>query len=65
MKWADDKLVNNNLTMIEITDKILDEIKNKGLLSISGTRGGAGNLALPRKQEIMAAFNRYRKLKIK
>lgn len=65
MKWADDKLVNNNLTMIEITDKILDEIKNKGLLSISGTKGGAGNLALPRKQEIMAAVNRYRKLKIK
>lgn len=65
MKWADDKLVDNNLTMIEITDKILDEIKNKGLLSISGTKGGAGNLALPRKQEIIAAFNRYRKLKIK
>ena len=65
MKWADDKLVNNNLTMIEITDKILDEIKNKGLLSISGTKGGSGNLALPRRQEIMAALNRYRRLKIK
>lgn len=65
MKWADDRLVNNNLTMIEITDKIIDEIKNKGLLSISGTKGGAGNLALPRRQEIMAAFNRYRKLRIK
>ena len=65
MKWADDKLVNNNLTMIEITDKILAEIKNKGLLSISGTKGGSGNLALPRRQEIMAAFNRYRRLKIK
>ena len=32
---------------------------------MSGMKGGSGNLALPRKQEIMAAFNRYRKLKIK
>ena len=27
-------------------------------------KGGWGSLAMPRKQEIMAAYNRYRKLKI-
>lgn len=65
MKWAEDKIINNNLTLIEVTDRILDEVKEKGLIQMSGMKGGSGNLALPRKQEIMAAFNRYRKLKIK
>lgn len=65
MNWAEDKIINNNLTLIEVTDKILDEVKAKGLLQMSGMKGGSGSLALPRKQEIMAAFNRYRKLKIK
>lgn len=65
MKWAEDKIVNNNLTLVEVIDRILDEVKEKGLLQMSGMKGGSGSLALPRKQEIMAAFNRYRKLKIK
>ena len=65
MKWAEDKIINNNLTLIEVTDRILDEVKAKGLIQMSGMKGGSGSLALPRKQEIMAAFNRYRKLKIK
>ncbi|MGL4571534.1 MAG: ABC-ATPase domain-containing protein [Clostridium sp.] len=64
MKLAEDKIINNNLTLTEVVDIILDEINSKGLLSISGTKGGTGNLALPRKQEIMATFNRYRKLRI-
>lgn len=65
MKWAEDNIINNGLNLIEVTDKIIEEIKVKGLLSISGTKGGAGNLAMPRKQEIMASFNRYRKLRVK
>lgn len=65
MKWAEDNIINNSLTLCEVADKVVDEIKDKGLLSISGTKGGAGNLAMPRKQEIMASFNRYRKLRVK
>lgn len=65
MKWAEDKIINNNLTLIEVSDRILEEVKEKGLIQMSGMKGGSGSLALPRKQEIMAAFNRYRKLKIK
>lgn len=65
MKWAEDKTINNNLTLIEVADRILEEVKEKGLIQMSGIKGGSGSLALPRKQEIMAAFNRYRKLKIK
>ena len=65
MKWAEDNIINNSLTLCEVADKVVDEIKDKGLLSISGTKWGAGNLAMPRKQEIMASFNRYRKLRVK
>lgn len=65
MKWAEDNIINNSLTLCEVADKVVDEIKDKGLLSISGTKGGAGKLAMPRKQEIMASFNRYRKLRVK
>ena len=65
MRWAEDNAINNKLTLIEITDKILNRIKEKGLISINNSKGGACNLAMPRRQEIMAAFNRYRKLKIK
>lgn len=65
MKWAEDKIINNNITLIEVADRILEEVKEKGLIQMSGMKGGSGSLALPRKQEIMAAFNRYRKLKIK
>lgn len=65
MKCAEDNAIDNNSTLKEVTDKILNRIKEKGLISINNSKGGACNLAMPRRQEIMAAFNRYRKLKIK
>ena len=64
MKWAEDNAVDGKSNLIEVADKILKEIETKGLISVCGTRNGTGNMAMPRKQEIMAAFNRYRKLKI-
>lgn len=60
MKWAEDNNINGKLNLEEITDEIINSMKKNGLISINGS----GNLAMPRKQEIMAAFNRYRKLKI-
>lgn len=60
MKWAEEDIVNGKLDIIQITDEILKVTKSKGLICFSGN----GNLAMPRRQEIMAAFNRYRKLKI-
>ena len=60
MKWAEENKINGTLNIEEVTDEILMNIKKKGLIDMSGN----GNLAMPRKQEIMAAFNRYRKLRI-
>lgn len=60
MKFAEEKVVNNSMTLEEVTDKVIEYINKNGLIAV----GNSGNLAMPRKQEIMAAFNRYRKLKV-
>ena len=60
MKWAEDNAINGSRNLEEVVDEAINFIKKKGLVSMSGN----GNLAMPRKQEIMSAFNRYRKLKV-
>ena len=64
MKWAEANLMNKGLNLNEMVDNIICEIKKNGLISIERVKGGSGSLAIPRKQEIMASYNRYRKLKI-
>lgn len=60
MKFAEEKVVNNSMTLEEVADKVIEYMNKNGLIAV----GSSGNLAMPRKQEIMAAFNRYRKLKV-
>lgn len=64
MKLAEDRIINNSKTLQEITHDILDFICTNGLISVSSTSYGNGNLSLPRKQEIISCFNRYRNLKL-
>ncbi len=52
-------------TLSELADEILEEIDSRGLNWLSAHYGKhPGRLARPRKQEICAAINRFRKLKI-
>ena len=64
MKYVENNLMGKNLTLIEITDKIINEINNN-LINIDNTKGGYGSLATVRKQELISAYNRFRKLRIK
>ena len=64
MKYVENKLMGKDLTLIEITDKIIEEL-NKNLINIDNIKGGHGSLAMVRRQEIICAYNRYRKIKIK
>lgn len=64
MKWAEDNIMNENLSFESMVDNIIYEIERRGLVSIDSLKGGSGSLAMPRKQEIMSAYNRYRKLKV-
>jgi predicted ABC-class ATPase len=64
MKWAEDNIVDKGLSLDKFVDNILEEINKNGLIVMEKIKGGSGSLAMPRKQEIMAAYNRYRKLKV-
>lgn len=64
MKWAEANIMNKGLSLNEMVDNIICQINKNGLISIERVKGGSGSLAIPRKQEILAAYNRYRKLKI-
>ncbi|MFT8348720.1 ABC-ATPase domain-containing protein [Clostridium saccharoperbutylacetonicum] len=64
MKWAEDNIVDKGLSLDKFVDNILKEINKNGLIAMEKIKGGSGSLAMPRKQEIMAAYNRYRKLKV-
>lgn len=61
MKWAESSLMGKDLTLSQVVDKACIEIKNN-LNSINKIKGGNGSLAMPRKQEVLCAYNRYRKL---
>lgn len=65
MKWIEDNMMIKNLSLEEAVNKAYDEINKTGLISIDKTKGGNGSMSLPRKQEVMATYNRYRNLKIK
>jgi predicted ABC-class ATPase len=64
MKWSEANIMNKGLDFEHMIDYILCEIEKNGLLSMEKVKGGSGSLAMPRKQELMAAYNRYRNLKM-
>lgn len=64
MKWSEDNIVDKGLSLDKFVDNVLEEINKNGLIAMEKIKGGSGSLAMPRKQEIMAAYNRYRKLKV-
>lgn len=64
MKWVEDNLMNKNLSLEEVVNEAYSEIKRNELISIDKINGGSGSIAMPRKQEVMAVYNRFRKLRI-
>lgn len=60
------QMIDNKTSLSELVDHILQKINEKGIDIISPYYGKhPGELALPRKQEICAAINRFRKLRVK
>jgi len=65
LRYCAIQYVDGERQISEVIDKVLDDIDTKGLGIISPFRDQhSGDLALPRKYEIAAAINRFRKLKI-
>ncbi len=52
-------------SIAELIDSLYETIEQKGLDGLSSFRGHPGDLAKPRKQELFAALNRLRSLRVK
>lgn len=63
-KYIKYNICDDKLSIIECVEKAYDIIDKKGLEGISSLKGHPGNLALPRKYEVIGALNRFRELKI-
>lgn len=59
------KVVNDQMTLPEIVEKVYQDVEAKGLDIVSPYQGHPGNMALPRKHELIGTLNRFRNLKIK
>lgn len=64
LKYAELKLMDGRKNLKQIGDMLEDQLDRKGLESLFEHGDVSAQLARPRKQEIMACINRYRRLKI-
>lgn len=64
MKYGMERIVDNKKTMREVVDKLYEQVQQCGFSSVIPKGYSAGFPALPRKYEVMAAWNRFRKLEI-
>lgn len=60
--YAQLHIMNGKKTLGQVADEIMEQIRRHGLIFISGSSYPRTGLAMPRKQEILACINRYRKL---
>lgn len=62
IKYAQMQLVDGKKTMQEVITQLDEILKKKGMIEIIGGNYLPGGFAMPRKQEIFACMNRFRKL---
>ena len=65
LAYAEQNMFHGKYTMQEIINKLMDLIEQKGMSAVVPGDYLPSGLALPRKQEVFACFNRYRGLRIK
>jgi len=64
LRYAERHLFDGQKNLYEVIEELLLLIEQKGLTYVSENNYLCSNLALPRRQEIFACFNRYRGLNI-
>lgn len=62
LKYAGSHLIDGKRTMIQIVDELEKKVKRDGLASLAEDGYLPVNLCMPRRQEILACFNRCRSL---
>ena len=64
LTWVQKKAVNGKLTMQQLVNCVMELTEKEGLAGLAEGSYLPVNLAMPRRQEILAAFNRYRLWKL-
>lgn len=64
LNYAQKHLMDGQCSMVQIVDELTDILNKNGLNKICESSYLPSGLAMPRKQEIFACFNRYRKLNV-
>lgn len=64
LKFAENQLFDGRRPLQSVVSQLFSHIETKGLAKIAGNGYLPANLAMPRKQEVFACFNRYRKLNL-
>jgi len=64
LKYAEANLLDGKRDLQTVIDELLEHIKRNGLSSVTGSNYLYSTLAIPRRQEIFACFNRYRGLNL-
>lgn len=65
LNYAQSHIMDGRRTLIQVVDALMAVVGEKGLREICESSYLPSGLAMPRRQEIFACFNRYRGLKIK
>ncbi|MGT2907222.1 ABC-ATPase domain-containing protein [Streptococcus dentiloxodontae] len=65
LAYIRNNLLDNQTSLKDIVDRLYIHIEKNGLESLTSYAGIQGSLALPRKQEVMAALNRCRGLSVR
>lgn len=64
MRYAQKNILDGRKDLRQVADELEKVIEKGSLAALCGNASGISCMAMPRKQEIMACFNRYRGLKI-
>ena len=64
LNYAQKHLMDGRRTVTQIVEKLITILEAEGLKSVCESSYLPAGLAMPRKQEIFACFDRYRKLNI-
>lgn len=62
VKYTELHVLDGKKNLIQVVDFLEEQIRNKGFAGICGDKNVVSGLAMPRRQEIFACLNRYRKI---
>lgn len=64
VRYAQRNILDGKKTLRQVVDELEEIVKKQGLAALCESRSGIANMAMPRRQEIFACFDRYRGLRL-